>query len=425
MSSSDVLPIFSTRLPSGLRLVIEPLRHVRSVAAGVWLTRGSRHEPDHLVGVSHFLEHLVFKGTSRRPAKAIARTIDTLGGQLDAFTCREQACFYAKVLDEHLPEALDLLSDILSDPLLAPEDIERERGVVLEEINLVNDTPSDGIFDLLYETFFEGHPLGRPVLGSPATVSGLKRDDIVSWRSSNLLSDNLVVTVSGSCSPEELVQLVSHAFTFPAGKTSPATASPEPAGRKVRVKEKASEQVHLCLGFPAVNESSPKRFTASILSTILGGGVASRLFQRIREEEGLAYVIHSFLDTFSDTGIMGIYAGVAPKSVAKALDLMGQELDSIVSKGAEPEELAMAKDQLKGQMMLALEDTANRMGRLALQTITFDRTFSQEETLARIEAVTLDDVQILASSLFSPSNYSLALIGPTSADKLENLWLKG
>lgn len=424
MIPSDSLPIFSTRLPSGLRLVIEPLRHVRSVAAGIWLTRGSRHEPDHLVGISHFLEHLVFKGTSRRPAKAIARTIDGLGGQLDAFTCREQACFYAKVLDDHLPEALGLLSDVLTDPLLAPEDIERERGVVLEEINLVNDTPSDAVFDLLYETFFEGHPLGRPVLGSPATVSSLKRDDILSWRSSNLLSSNLVVTVSGSCSPEGLAEMVSDAFAFPAGEAPLATAPPSSEGRKARVKEKGSEQVHLCLGLPAVDEASPERFTASILITVLGGGVASRLFQRIREEEGLAYVIHSFLDTFSDTGLMGVYAGVGPKSVPKVLELMVREMDAIASKGVEPEELDMAKDQLKGQMMLALEDTANRMGRLARQTITFGRTFTQEETLAKIDAVSLDDVQLLASKLFSPSKYSVALIGPTSADELEDLWLE-
>lgn len=403
--------------------MIEPLDHVRSVSLGVWVKTGSRHEPDHISGVSHFLEHLLFKGTSSRSAKSIAKTIDTLGGQLDAFTCREQSCYFAKVLDKHLWEALDLLSDLLTDPLLAPEDIERERRVVLEEINLVEDTPSDAIFDAFYATIFDGHPLGRPILGTPTTVSMLKRDDIVSWRTSNLFPENLVISVSGSCKPEEVVEAVSRAFSFPSKGLSAAAYLPASPGRRFRFKKKASEQVHMCLGFPAVDDASPQRYAASLLSTIVGGGVASRLFQRIREEEGLAYAIHSFLDTYSDTGTMGIYAGVSSQSVLKVLDLINEDLNSIIDHRVGDDELSMAKDQLKGHITLALEDTASRMSRLARQLIIFGRHFTLEETLSDIDSVTLEDVQSLAGDIFAPENHCLSLIGPIDAERLESQWL--
>lgn len=417
------MPILSTRLPSGLRLVVEPLKHVRSVGIGVWVTTGSRHEPDHLVGASHFLEHLVFKGTSRRTAKAIARTIDAVGGQLDAFTGRELACYYAKVLDELLPEALDLISDILTDPLLAPEDIERERRVILEEIKLTEDTPTDDLFDLFYSTIFDGHPMGRPVFGTPGSVRQLQRDELLTWRASHLFPENLVVAVAGSCRPEEVKEFVEEAFSFGANNHPLAITPPTPQGRRLMVKEKDSEQVHICLGFPSVPSLSPRRYVASTLNAILGGGVASRLFQRIREEEGLAYAVYSFLDTYSDAGVMGIYAGVSPEELERILDVIGQELRSIVEHGVQPEELALAKDQFKGQMTLALEDTANRMSRLAKQLITFGRHWTLEESLAQVEAVSLDDVQALAGELFEPSTYCLAVIGPIAHEALEERWL--
>jgi predicted Zn-dependent peptidase len=422
LSPTALLPIFSTRLPSGLRLVVEPLGHVRSVALGVWVTAGSRHEPHQASGVSHFLEHLVFKGTSHRSAKAIARTIEAIGGQLDAFTCKEQACYYAKVLDEHLSVALELLSDILTDPLIAPEDIERERRVIIEEINLVEDTPSDGIFDLFYATIFDGHPLGRPILGTPKSITNLSRDDILGWRASNLCTDNILVAVSGSCTPGKVIKAVSEAFSLPSNTNALPQSPPRPPGRRLIVKEKASEQVNLCMGFPSVHDSSPRRYAAALLSNILGGGVASRLFQRIREEEGLAYAIHTFMDTYSDSGAMGIYAGVGPEAVRKVLYLIGEELDSIMQRGVEPEELSTAKEQFKGQINLALEDTSNRMSRLARQTITFGRHFSLEESIEQTEAVSLDDVLKLATDIFSPRNQCLALIGPVRHETLEDFW---
>ncbi|MCH7646841.1 MAG: insulinase family protein, partial [Nitrospinae bacterium] len=294
------MPVFETQLPGGLRLVVEPLDHVRSVGIGVWLTTGSRHEPDHLLGVSHFLEHLVFKGTPRRSAKAIARAIDALGGQLDAFTGRELGCYYAKVLDERLPEALDLLSDILTEPLLAPEDIERERRVILEEIKLSEDTPTDDLFDLFYSTIFDGHPLGRPVFGTPATVGRLQRDELLDWRASHVFTENLLIAVSGSCRPEEVAEYVSGAFSIAGRNHSSATTPPVHSGPRLMVKQKDSEQIHLCLGFPSVSDTSPRRYVASILNAIVGGGVASRLFQSIREEEGLIDVVRHKHDRLAE-----------------------------------------------------------------------------------------------------------------------------
>ena len=422
MSSTTPMPVFETQLPGGLRLVVEPLDHVRSVGIGVWVTTGSRHEPDHLLGVSHFLEHLVFKGTPRRSAKAIARAIDALGGQLDAFTGRELGCYYAKVLDERLPEALDLLSDILTEPLLAPEDIERERRVILEEIKLSGDTPTDDLFDLFYSTIFDGHPLGRPVFGTPATVGRLQRDELLDWRASHVFTENLLIAVSGSCRPEEVAEYVSGAFSIAGRNHSSATTPPVHSGPRLMVKQKDSEQVHLCLGFPSVSDTSPRRYVASILNAIVGGGVASRLFQSIREEEGLAYAVYSFIDTYSDAGAMGIYAGVSPNELTKVLAIIAKELRSIAENGVEPEELTLTKGQLKSQMTLALEDSTNRMSRLAKQVITFGRHWTIEESMGLIDAVSLEDIQALAEEIFVPSKYCLAAIGPVSQETLESLW---
>ena len=422
MSSTTPMPVFETQLPGGLRLVVEPLDHVRSVGIGVWVTTGSRHEPDHLLGVSHFLEHLVFKGTPRRSAKAIARAIDALGGQLDAFTGRELGCYYAKVLDERLPEALDLLSDILTEPLLAPEDIERERRVILEEIKLSGDTPTDDLFDLFYSTIFDGHPLGRPVFGTPATVGRLQRDELLDWRASHVFTENLLIAVSGSCRPEEVAEYVSGAFSIEGRNHSSATTPPVHSGPRLVVKQKDSEQIHLCLGFPSVSDTSPRRYVASILNAIVGGGVASRMFQSIREEEGLAYAVYSFIDTYSDAGAMGIYAGVSPNELTKVLALIAKELRSIAEDGVEPEELTLTKGQLKSQMTLALEDSTNRMSRLAKQVITFGRHWTIEESMGLIDAVSLEDIQALAEEIFVPSKYCLAAIGPVSQETLESLW---
>lgn len=427
MRSPDSFAIFDTALPSGLRLVIEPLTHVRSVTAGVWVSAGSRFEPDHLLGVSHFLEHLVFKGTARRSVKSIARTIDVLGGQLDAFTCREQSCYFAKVLDEHLFDALELIFDILTDPLLDPEDIERERRVVLEEIKLVEDTPSDGIYDLFYSALFEGHPLGRPILGLPETVENLRRDDLVSWLASQVFPANLVIALSGSCRPNEVLEVVEKAFsTAPClGEVSREATPFESGGRRLKVKVKESEQVHLCLGFPSVCDSSSQRYTALILNNLIGGGAASRLFQRIREEEGLAYSIHSFLDTYSDSGALGIYAGVSPSVLQNVLDLIESELQSFSKHGTDSEELSMAKDQLKGEITLALEDTASRMSRLAKHTIAFGRHRTLEESFVQIDSVSIDDVQRLAEETFSSQDKSLAVIGPVEPETLKSYWTGG
>ena len=405
-------------LPSGLRLITERMPHVRSVTVGVWLTRGSRHETDAESGVAHFVEHMLFKGTTSRSAQQIAQTIDSIGGQLDAFTAKEYAAYYIKVLDEHLPLAIDLLSDMLLRPAFAPGDVTKEQSVILEEIKMVEDVPDDLVHEVFSQQFWQKHPLGRPILGTPETVLSFTSPTLRNYFGTAYVAPNLIVAAAGNLEHEQLRSLVAAAFeSVPAGAPLAATAPPV-VTPGLAVRHKDIEQSHLCLGTPAYHHSHVNRHAMYVLNTILGGSMSSRLFQHIREERGLAYAVFSNLTAYSDAGMITVYAGCANDKVGEVVDLTLAELRNLRSTAVAYDELRRAKDHLKGSLMLSLENTSSRMSHLARQQIYFGRHVTLDEMLARIESVSADDVQRVANDLFD-GQVVATLVGPHATVPLE------
>ena len=403
-------------LNSGLRLVTETMPHVRSVTIGVWLTRGSRHETDERGGIAHFVEHMLFKGTDTRSAEDIAQAIDSIGGQLDAFTAKEYASYYIKVLDEHLPLAVDLLADIVQRPAFVAEEIEREKKVILEEIKMVEDTPDDLVHELFTQHFWEGHPLARPILGSPQTVEGLTRDTILDYFGGAYVAPNVIVSAAGNLDHGRVRALIQKAFGgLAAAGERFAEAAPQ-VSPQVITRAKELEQSHLCLGTNSYPQSHDDRYVSYILNTVLGGSMSSRLFQNIRERRGLAYSVFSGLSAYRDAGNITIYAGCANEAVGEVIDLCVEELKAIKRDPVPESELRRAKDHLKGSLMLSLENTASRMSHLARQEIYFDRHFGLDETLAGVEAVTSEDVLRVAADLFSNGSLAATVVGPAAPE---------
>ena len=404
--------VVAETLASGLRLVTESMPHVRSVTVGVFLTRGSRHEDDEQSGVAHFVEHMLFKGTTTRSAQAIAQTIDSVGGQLDAFTAKEYAGYYIKVLDEHLPIAIDLLSDLVMRPAFNAPDIDREQSVILEEIKMVEDAPDDLVHEVFAQQFWSRHPLGRPILGTPETVSSFDADGLREYFERTYLASNLVVAAAGHLEHGALRDLVERAFgDLPrgaaAGEDLPPAVTPG-----VVLRQKDIEQSHLCLGTPAYPQAHGDRHALYVLNTILGGSMSSRLFQHIREERGLAYAVFSNLTTYSDAGVITVYAGCAVEKVNEVVDLTLVELRALREAAVPPDELKRAKDHLKGSLMLSLENTSSRMSQLARQQLYFGRHFSLDELLGGIDSVSADDVQRVATELFRDGAPVGTIVGP-------------
>ncbi len=402
--------------PSGLRLVTESMPHVRSVTVGVWLTRGSRHESEAEGGVAHFVEHMLFKGTTSRSARDIAQVVDGIGGQLDAFTAKEYASYYIKVLDEHLGLAIDLLSDMLLRPALAPDDVVKEQGVILEEIKMVEDAPDDLVHEVLAGHFWPGHPLGRPILGTPDTVTSFDSSGLREYFQRTYLAPNLVVAAAGRFDHAHLRDLVARAF-----ESLPATAQvngtqPPAVMPGITFRRKPIEQAHLCLGTPAYHQTHHARHALFVLNTILGGSMSSRLFQHIREERGLAYAVYSGLTTYTDAGMLTVYAGCAAERVREVVDLTMAELQTLRDSPVPADELARAKDHLKGSLMLNLESTSSRMSHLARQHIQFGRHFTLDEILAEIDRVQAADVQRVAAELFQNGGLAASVVGPAAAD---------
>jgi predicted Zn-dependent peptidase len=399
-------------LGNGLRLVTETMPHVRSVSIGVWLTRGSRHEQAAQGGVAHFIEHMLFKGTTTRSAEDIAQQIDSVGGQLDAFTSKEYASYYIKVLDEHVPFAVDLLSDIVMNPAFGGDDIEREKKVILEEIKMVEDTPDDLVHELFTQHFWEGHPLGRPILGTPETVESFTRDGLMAYFRSAYVATNIIVSAAGNIEHARLRELVERGFqAVPSRGEVPVDTVPHAApGVVLRTKE--LEQSHICLGTHGFPQGHDSRFASYILNTVLGGSMSSRLFQNIRERRGLAYAVFSGLSAYRDAGLFNVYAGCAAESVGEVIDLVVGELRNIKAQAVPDDELRRAKDHLKGNLMLSLESTSSRMTHLARQEIYFEHPFTLDDTLAGIERVTSGDVQGVAAALFNDGALGATLVGP-------------
>ncbi len=396
--------------PNGVRLITETMDHVRSVSVGVWLTRGSRHEPIEQGGIAHFVEHMLFKGTATRSAEDIAQQVDSLGGHLDAFTSKEYAGYYIKVLDEHLPTALDVLSDLVLHPAFKPDDVEREKKVILEEIKMVEDTPDDLVHELFTQSFWDGHPLGRPILGLPDTVSGLTSDVLRSYFNRTYTAGHLVIVAVGNVTHEAMRDLVMPTFGALPASDEQVVEEPPAVMPRAQVRVKELEQSHVCLGTSSYPQNHDHRYAAYVLNTMLGGSMSSRLFQNVRERRGLAYAVFSNLTAYRDTGSLTIYAGCADSAVRELVTVVVEELRGM--KVAPPDaELRRAKDHLKGSLMLSLESTSSRMSNLARQEMYFDRQFGLDETIQGIERVTAEDVVHVARDLFASGSLGATVLG--------------
>src|SRR5262245_38301765 len=403
-------------LGSGLRLITETMPHVRSVSIGVWLTRGSRQDPGERAGIAHVVEHMLFKGTASRTAEDIAQAVDSIGGQLDAFTAKEYAAYYIKVLDEHLPLAVDLLSDIVMNPKFEPEDLEREKKVILEEIKMVEDTPDDLVHELFTQQFWEGHPLGRPILGSKETVEALAQTSLRDYFHGAYAAPNMIVSAAGNLDHAQLRQLVSTAFATLPSQGEPFTEEAPTVKSTVLTRTKELEQSHICLGTNSYPQNHDDRYVSYILNSLLGGSMSSRLFQNVREKRGLAYSVFSGLSAYRDAGNITIYAGCAADAVEEVIDLCVEELRGLKRTPVPDAELMRAKDHLKGSLMLSLENTASRMSHLARQEIYFERHFGLDETLAGVQRVTSADVQRVARDLFANGSLAATVVGPLPQD---------
>jgi len=404
--------IRKTVLPSGLIVLTERMEHVRSVAMGVWMRAGSRHEVPELNGISHFVEHMVFKGTKSRSAQRIAREVDAIGGNLDAFTGKETVCFNVKVLDEHVPTALDVLSDLVLNPVFATEEIARERGVILEEIKMDEDNPDTLVHEIFTQSFWKDHPLGKPILGTRETVRSFEQNTLVHFFEQRFLAGNMVFSAAGNLEHDSFVELVVKHFSALAPGAIPSdTVAPTVTSRINLRNKKSLEQVQLCLGVPAPPVADESRYTTLVLNTLLGGGMSSRLFQTVREERGLVYAIYSDLNPYRDTGSLCVYAGTSSDRALQVIDLIMEEFRRLKTEPLAAEELRRAKDQLKGNLLLSLESSMSRMSNLARQQMYFERFFGLEEILAKVEEVNEEQVMAMATQLFQPEKVAVTLLG--------------
>src|SRR6266436_4700203 len=407
-------------LPNGLVVLTETMPHVRSVSVGIWVRNGSRCEVPEENGLAHFIEHMVFKGTERRSAEAIAREMDSIGGMLDAFTSKEQICFNAKVLDQNLPIAFDIISDLCLHPRFDSTDIKNEQQVVLEEIKMDMDNPEYLLHESFTRGFWPEHPLGRPILGTPETVNAFNRELIKARFADWFAPDHLVVTAAGNVTHDKVLELVQQEFGGLPAAGSLEDIGPPSTSAPIRVEKKRDlEQVHLCIGVPSLPLAHEGRFAAAVLNNLLGGGMSSRLFQNIREKRGLAYAVFSELTPYSDAGILSVYAGTAKETVGQVVDMTIAEFRSMKESPVTEEELLRAKNHLKGSLMLSLESTSSRMSNLARQELYFGRFSTLDEILAAIEAVTRDQLQSLANQFFQPDRIAVTVLGPTNGFKLD------
>jgi predicted Zn-dependent peptidase len=411
-------------LPNGLLVLSEEMRHIRSVSIGVWMKTGSRDEAPEANGISHFVEHMVFKGTTTRSAQDIARQVDSIGGNMDAFTGKETICFNIKVLDDHLPIALDIVSDLVLHPIFTPKDIVREKGVILEEIKMDEDNPDYLVHEIFTQNFWKDHPLGKPILGTKETVRSFEQEKLFDFYRQRFAPNNMIISAAGNLNHRKFVELIHERFaalaSVPNGFHQPA---PAVTPRIITRNKKALEQVQLCLGVPSHPICHEKRYVSYVLNTVLGGGMSSRLFQKIREEQGLAYAIYSDLNPYRDTGCMTVGAGTSLESTPKVVDSVLAEFREMKSEPIPEEELRRAKDQLKGSLMLSLESSTSRMSNLARQQMYFERFFTMDETIEQIESVTADEVAKMARELFKPDQIAITVLGNLDGLKLsrENL----
>src|SRR5438876_4828569 len=399
-------------MPNGLTLITEEMKHIRSISIGIWIKTGSRDEDLHWNGISHFVEHMVFKGTQHRTAEEIAKQVDSIGGNIDAFTAKECVSFSIKVLDEHLPIALDVLSDLVLNPVFDTPDITRERGVILEEIKMDEDNPDYLVHEIFTQNFWKDHPLGRPILGTRDTVRRFERAPVVDFYGQRFAPGNMIITAAGYLNHERFVELVTKHFANMKPMSNGFHSAPPKIVPKIILRnKKALEQVKICVGVPSYPITHEKRHSSYILNTLLGGGMSSRLFQNIRERQGLAYAIYSDLNPYRDTGCLSIYAGTSRESAVKVVESVVSEFQKLKTELVPAEELRRSKDQLKGSLMLSLESSTARMSNLARQEMYFDRFYGLDELIEKIEAVTAAELQELANFFFQTENIAVTILG--------------
>lgn len=409
--------IQTTTLDNGIRVISERIDGVHSVSLGVWVENGSRHESLAENGISHLIEHMLFKGTRRRSARDIAREIDSVGGLLNAFTSREYSCYFAKVLGDKLSLALDLLSDIVLNSVIDPVELEKERNVILQEIHMVEDTPEDYVHDLFYQTLWNGHPLGLPVLGTAETVASLGREELLSFLKRRYCGRSILITAAGDLDHGEIADAMQKAFGHVASGDGPVLCNLPEYHRQVDVLEKDLEQAHICFGTQALPQNHPQRYEAFLLNTVLGSSMSSRLFQSIREERGLAYSIYSYLNCHSDAGALVTYAGCSPDRAPEVIELVLAEIRRLVKEPVPGDELTRAREQLKGNLLLAMESTDNRMTRLAKNEIYFGRQVDLSEVIAGFDRVSAASLQAVAGDLFRDDSLNIQVMGKVDASQ--------
>ena len=406
-------------LPNQLTVISEEMQHLRSVSIGIWVKTGSRDEELTSNGISHFIEHMVFKGTKNRSAEDIARQVDSIGGNLDAFTAKECICFNMKVLDEHLPVALEILSDLVLNPVFAVDDIARERRVIMEEIKMDEDNPDYLVHEIFTLNFWKDHPLGKPILGTKETVRKFEQPLVLDFYGQRFNPGNFIIAAAGNLRHPQFTELVARHFAdLKPVKNGFHSQPPQIAPRITMRNKKSLEQVQICLGVPSHPIAHEKRFASYLLNTLLGGGMSSRLFQNIRERQGLAYAIYSDLNPYRDTGCLAVYAGTSRESAIKVVESVVSEFRNLKKQPVPAEELRRSKDQLKGSLMLSLESSMSRMSNLARQEMYFDRFFGLDELIERIEKVTVEDLQALAEDFFRTESIAVTVLGNLDGLKL-------
>ena len=406
-------------LPNGLTVITEQMEHIRSISIGIWIKSGSRDEDPQWNGISHFIEHMVFKGTKNRSAEAIARQVDSIGGNMDAFTAKECVCFNMKVLDDHLPVAMDVLSDLVLNPVFDVADISRERGVILEEIKMDEDNPDYLVHEIFTQNFWKDHPLGKPILGTRDTVKRFEQNLVLESYAQRFAPGNLIVCAAGHLKHERFVELVSKHFQHMKPVSNGFHSAPPKIASRITLRNKKSlEQVQICVGVPSHPIAHEKRYASYVLNTLLGGGMSSRLFQNIRERQGLAYAIFSDLNPYRDTGCLSVYAGTSRESAGKVVQSVIAEFRNLKNEDVPDEELRRAKDQLKGSLMLSLESSTARMSNLARQEMYFDRFYGLDELIEKIEGVTVEDLRAMANEFFRSESIAVTVLGNLNGLKI-------
>jgi predicted Zn-dependent peptidase len=415
--------ILETRLENGLCILTDRMHGVRSATLGFFYRVGSRNEPDELNGISHFIEHTVFKGTSRRTSLEIAIEQDRLGGNLDAFTTHEETGFAIKVIDDQLPAAFDLIADMLTDPRFDPADLDSEQRVIIEEMKMTDDSPEEFLGEVFYREFFPGHPLGMSIAGTPETVRSFSHELTRNYHEQNFNASNLIIAAAGNVDHEIVVQLVrSSCFSWPRAaerQLKLELQTPTPASPIVIEQKSDLEQAHLIVALPFVDARDERRYAADVLSNVIGGGTSSRLWQKVREERGLAYSVGASAGMFNDCGIFSVFAATSPEQVGEVVDIVIEEMRAVLRDGISSQELQLMKDQTRASILLGLEDSAARAATLAQSEMVHGRQIPVEETLAKIDALGIDDVQAIANEFFTTENIAFAAIGDLAGLKID------